>query len=153
MQKYFLFFIILFLSTASFGQSGYPYQDIKLEKPSDYNATEPLALSAATFLLTTPFIEVDVNRANAFLFLTTWMEGAKNYNFYTQGVVQQINTDKNLLSLYIAAMAKYSLEHKTELPDALTVEKNACKLLLAYCDDPANKFKLKKKLRTKLENN
>ena len=68
MQKYFLFFIILFLSTASFGQSGYPYQYIKLEKPSDYNATEPLALSAATFLLTTPFIEVDVNRANAILF-------------------------------------------------------------------------------------
>ena len=153
MHKLFLLFTILFFCTVSFCQTSYPYQDIKLEKPADYIATEPLALSAATFLLTTPFIELDVNRAHAFLFLTTWMEGAKNYNFYTQGIVQQINTDKNLLSLYIAAMAKYSLEHKTESPAALVVEKNACKLLLAYCDDPAHNFKLKKKLRTKLENN
>ena len=148
-------FLIAFLLTSNicWCQNAYPYQDIKLEKPADYKGTEPLALSAASFLLGTPFDEVNADRAAALQFLVKWMTGTKEYNFYMQGKVAELGSDQNLLSLYIAAMAKYSLENKASAVNALTVEQHASKLVLAYCDDAKNNFKLKKKSRKILETN
>lgn len=153
MYKFFLFAFLTCTCTASLCQTVYPYQDIKLEKPTDYSETEPLALSAATFLLTTPFAEPDANRKNALTFLSNWVIGAKNYQFYMRGIVTDIQDDKNLLSLFIAAMVKYTLENKKEAVNPMTVERNAARLVLAYCDNPKHNFKLKKKYRKLLENN
>lgn len=148
-------FILFFILTAAISnaQIAYPYQDIKLEKPADFKATESLALSAATFVLTTPFLEADINRVNTLKFLNDWMSGTKDYQFYYKGKATDISIDINLLSMYIAAMAKYSLENKTESVNPMKVELNASKLVLAYCDDPKNNFKLKKKYRKILETN
>ncbi len=151
MNKLFILLVTICFSLASKSQIIYPYQDIKLEKPADYVATEPMALSAATFLLTTPFIEVDAGRGGALIFLSNWMAGTKNYHFYLDGVAAGISTDKNLLSLFVAAMVKYSLENKNPLPAPLQVEAGAAKLVLAYCDDTKNNFNLKKKYRKSLE--
>jgi hypothetical protein len=132
-------------------QTVYPYQDIKLEKPSDYKETEAMALSATNFLLGTPFIEVDVNRSNALIFLNKWMSGTRDYQFYLQGFIQDISADINLLSLYIPAMIKYTLENKKDAVNPIKVEQQASQIVLAYCNDPKNNFKLKKKLRKLLE--
>jgi hypothetical protein len=70
-----------------------------------------------------------------------------------QGKVAELGIDQNLLSLFIAAMVKYSLENKAEAVNALTVESNASKLVIAYCDNPKNNFKLRKKSRKILETN
>ncbi|MEP7238636.1 MAG: hypothetical protein ABI685_12245 [Ferruginibacter sp.] len=153
MRRLLFSFLLVCFYCVSNAQMIYPYQDIKLQKPSDYKETEPLALSAATFLLSTPFVEVDANRAGALTFLSNWMMGTKDYNFYMQGKVSEINTDGNLLSLFLAAMVKYSLENKADAGIPLKVESNAAKLVLAYCDDPKNNFKLKKKYRKLFENN
>lgn len=151
-KKIILFTSILFSSSKSFCQIDYPYQDIKLEKPSDYVETEPMALSAANFLLNTPFENDDFKRTNAIKFLTNWIQGAKGYNFYTQGVAEQLKTDLNLLMLFIAAMVKYNLEHKGKEVNSLVMEKEICIWLLNYTDNPANHFTIKKKLRKILEN-
>lgn len=152
MKRSYLFLILLLsLCNSSIAQIVYPYRDIKLEKPADYKATEPMALSAANALITTPFIEVDEGRAGALTFLNAWISGTKEYQFYYQGVVQDISVDGNLLSLYIAAMVKYTLENKATAVNPLQVEQQACKILLAYCDDTKNNFKLKKKFRKVLE--
>ncbi len=153
MNKFLLFILLIFISTVSLCQVVYPYKDIKLEKPSDYKETEPMALSAATFILTTVFAETDANRFGALEFLSNWMTGTKEYNFYTKGKVTDIGSDKNLLGLYMAAMVRYSLENKTESVNPMKVELNASRLVLAYCDDPKNNFKLKKKYRKLLETN
>ena len=153
MNKFLLFFVLVMTSNISWCQNHYPYQDIKLEKAADYKGTEPLALSAATFLLTTPFDEIDADRVAALQFIVKWMTGTKDHNFYMQGKVAELGADNNLLSLFIAAMVKYSLENKAEPLNALAIELNACKLVLAYCDNPKNNFKLKKKLRKILESN
>jgi hypothetical protein len=153
MNKFLLLFVLVMISNISWCQNHYPYQDIKLEKPADYKGTEPLALSAATFLLGTPFNETDAERIAALQFIVKWMTGTKDHNFYMQGKVAGISSDNNLLSLFIAAMVKYSLENKAEAINAMTVELNASRLVLAYCDDPKNNFKLKKKLRKILETN
>lgn len=146
---FFLFFLCL-ISIAN-AQLVYPYDDIKLEKPGDYIATEPMALSAATFLLTTPFAETDEKRLGAMKFLSNWMVGAKTYSFYLQGTVQELRDDVNLLQIYIAAMARYGLENKAAAANPMTVEMNAAKMVIAYCDDTKNNLKLKKKYRKILE--
>ncbi|HQW84864.1 MAG TPA: hypothetical protein PK987_10395 [Ferruginibacter sp.] len=153
MNKLFLFVLLFCIGSDAFCQSVYPYQDIKLERPSDYIETEPFALSAANYVLTTVFDEESVTRQNAVKFLATWVSGSKKYNFYTQNVGEYIRSDLNLLSLFFAAMVKYNLEHKENPADAITVEKNACKIVLEYCNNPSNKFNLKKKFRKKLEEN
>ncbi|MBS1752891.1 MAG: hypothetical protein KF741_11120 [Ferruginibacter sp.] len=153
MNRLLLFFLLLCTGIVSNGQAIYPYQDIKLEKPSDYIETEPFALSAANYVLTTTFDAESISRQNAVKFLADWVSGAKKYNFYMQNVAEYIRSDIDLLSLFIAAMAKYNLEHKQNPADALTVEKNACRMVLDYCNKPANKFNLKKKFRKKLEEN
>jgi hypothetical protein len=153
MNRFLLFIFLACTYTVSLSQKVYPYQDIKLEKPTDYAETKPLALSAATFLLTTAFVELDANRAAALEFLSNWVTGTKDPQFYMQGMVADISDDRNLLSLFIAAMVKYSLENKTEAANPMTIERNAAKLVLAYCDDPKNNFKLKKRYRKLLENN
>jgi hypothetical protein len=151
MHKFFFLFFIVCFCNVSIAQIVYPYRDIKLEKPSDYKATEGMALSAANFLITTPFAEVDEGRAGALIFLNAWMGGTKDYQFYYQGIAQDISVDKNLLSLFIAAMVKYTLENKAEAVNPIKVEQHAAEILLAYCDDQKNNFKLKKKLRKLLE--
>jgi hypothetical protein len=151
MRKLLFSLLLICICCVSNAQMVYPYQDIKLEKPSDYKETEPMALSASNFLLTTPFAEVDAGRDGALSFLTAWMTGTKDYQFYLKGFVEDISVDKNVLTLYVAAMAKYTLENKAEAVNPIKVEHQACKIVLAYCDDPKNNFKLKKKLRKLLE--
>jgi hypothetical protein len=148
-------FLMLFICTYIFAnaQLVYPYGDIKLEKPGDYVATEPMALSAASFLLTSPFSETDANRLAAMKFLSAWMEGAKSYSFYLQGTAKELSEDFYLYQLYIIAMAKYTLENKVAAANPMTVDKNAAKIVLAYCDEAKNNFKLKKKYRKILEKN
>jgi hypothetical protein len=151
MRKFLFSFLLICLCYVSNAQMVYPYQDIKLEKPSDYKETEAMALSAAKFLLGTPFVEADVNRNNALMFLNKWVTGAKDYQFYLQGYVMDISEDLSLLSLYIPAMVKYTLENKTEAVNPIKVEQHASQIVLAYCNDAKNNFKLKKKFRKLLE--
>ena len=153
MNKFLFFLLFICFYNISVCQTAYPYQDIKLEKPSDYKETEPLALLAATFILTTPFVEVDTDRSGALQFLSSWISGTKDYSFNMQGIVADIGSDKNLLSIFVAAMVKYSLENKQASVNPLTVELNAAKMVITYCDDPKNNFKLKKKSRKLLEKN
>lgn len=152
MRKFLFIGCLLFIKNVA-GAQTYPYRDIKLEKPADYKATEKMALSAANFLLKTPFVEVDANRGGALKFLNDWMTGTKDYQFYFKGKASDIADDLSLFSLFLAAMAKFTLENKAEAANPLNVDKNAAKIVLAYCDDPKNNFKLKKKYRKILENN
>jgi hypothetical protein len=149
-----LFFLFFFcISNIAPAQFVYPYGDIKLEKPGDYIATEPMALSAANSLLSNPFVVADENRLGAIKFLSSWMAGTKSYSFYMKGMAQDVSDDVNLIQLYVAAMAKFTLENRLTSANPLTVDANAAKMVLAYCDDPKNNFKLKKKYRKILEKN
>ena len=151
MRKLLFSFLLFCLCNISMAQMVYPYRDIKLEKPSDYKETETMALSAAKFLLSTPFVEIDADRGGALTFLNNWMTGAKDYQFYLQGFIVDISADINLLSLYIPAMIKFTLENKAEAVNPMKVEQQTAKLVLAYCNDPKNNFRLKKKFRKLLE--
>lgn len=103
--------------------------------------------------MNTPFSEKDLGIGKAFQFLSKWVLGAKAYNFYLKGKIMDLSADNNIFSLYIAAMVKYSLENKTEAVNPMKVELNSSRLVLDYCNDAKNNFKLKKKYRKLLETN
>ena len=151
MRKFLFFLLFIFISNIAICQTVFPYLDIKLEKPADYKGTEPLALSTARSLLSTPFLADDANRIRGIEFLSNWATGTTTCQFYMKGVVEEISTEADLLGLYLAAMVKFTIENKIEAVNPLVVEKNACRLVLAYCDNPVNNFKLKKKVRKILE--
>ena len=153
MRKVLFFFLLICMGNMAGAQLIYPYGDIKLEKPSDYKETEKLALSAATYLISTPFAEGDADRNAAFKFLNDWMIGTKDYQFYLQGKAAEIMEDRDLVRFFVAAMAKYTFENKAGAANPLVVDQNASKMVIAYCDNPKNNFKLKKKYRKILEKN
>ena len=153
MHKILFLFLLICQGKMAGSQVIYPYADIKLEKPSDYKETEKLALSAATFLISTPFAEGNADRNAAFKFLNDWMIGTKEYQFYLQGKAAEIMEDRDLVRLFIAAMAKYTIENKAGAANPITVDQNVSKMVLAYCDNPKNNCKLKKKYRKILEKN
>ncbi len=147
--------IIAFLLcvNCSFSQAVYPYQEVRLDKPSDYKAAEPFAMSAANFLLTTPFKKKDHDREQAFEFLIKWTAGDKDYNFNITGVILEVVEEKDLMQLLLAAMTKFCLENKTLGSNLKLIETSSVKMVLDYCNNPSNNFTLKKKHRKKLESN
>lgn len=151
MIKYLFMFFLTFPLLNVSGQAGFPYQDIKLEKPGDYAATEPLALSAANFIMTTAFELYDKDRAVALQFLSNWVTGATNYSFHLKGKVTELASDANVLSLFIAALVKYTLENKAEAVNPIQIDAKAAEMVLAYCANEKNNFKLKKKYKRILE--
>jgi hypothetical protein len=81
------------------------------------------------------------------------MSGTPDYGFTMDGVSGKIIKGNNeLLSLYMASMAKYSLDNKSSA-DINMVRLNAIKILLAYCENPANNLKMTKGLKKLSEAN
>lgn len=153
MSKLVFFIALLFSCGISFSQTYYPYQDIKMETPAEFKAAEPIALHAATTLLSTPFKKDDADRARALKFLVKWMNGTKEFKFSISAKIQEIVDDHDFFGLYTAAMAKFCLENKNLAGTIQVVEDSSCKLVLDYCENPSNNFPLKKKHRRVLEKN
>lgn len=150
MYKLLLLAFLVFNTPVS-GQSLFPYEEISLVKPADFRAAEPMALSAADYLLSTPFDANNHDRDRAFQFLVRWSGGDKDYNFRLQGTILDVADDKQLMTLLVPAMTKFCLENKVLGNNPAIIEKNAVKMVLNYCNNPANKFTLKKRARKKLE--
>lgn len=151
MKKIFFFLFSLSVSTFSFSQVVYPYQEIKLQTPADYKDAIPMAKSATTFILATPFSATDKNRKEAVKFLSNWMAGNKEYVFQSLPTLQDIAEDQDLVGLFVAAMAKFGFENKALIENAKMMDDSARKTVLAYCDNPTNNFKLRKKYRKLLQ--
>lgn len=153
MNKILLIALVLLCSKMANAQSIYPYGEIQLKAPADYKTAEPFALNAANFLLSTRYKEKDIDRESAFNFLIRWTQGDRDYRFDLTGVILEVADEKELMSLFIPAMVKFCLENKTLGSNTSLIEKSAVKTVLDYCNNPANNFTLKKKLRKKLEAN
>ncbi|MEO5890820.1 MAG: hypothetical protein ABIQ31_11230 [Ferruginibacter sp.] len=121
---------------------------IKLEKTSDYKAADPFVLQTATYLLSTPFKKESPDRLNSLRFISKWMFGTPDHSFVfndMQAIVGKDNSD--LLGLYMASMAKYTLENKAASKDPKVVKLNAMILLLNYCENKDNNVKMSKQLK------
>ena len=151
MNKFSFLVFFLFCSNHSFAQFVYPYGEIKLDKPADYKVAEPVAMNAATFLLSTAYKKDDGDREKAFLFLVKWTRGNPDYHFELHGVILELKDNRELMSLFMPAMVKFCLENKTLASNVILIESGAVKTVLDYSNDSTKNFTLTKKIRKKLE--
>jgi hypothetical protein len=121
---------------------------IKLEKASDYKAADPFVLQTANFLLSSPFTKDNAERTNSLRFISKWMHGTPDYSFVLNDMADKIGKDNNdLLGLYVAALAKFTLENKAVAKDPKLLKLNSVNLLLNYCENHDNNIKMSKQLK------
>ena len=139
--------IFIFCCLYSKGQTLPDFNLIKLEKPADYKTAEPFALQTARYLLSTPLKKDDAERLNSLRFIGKWMFGTPDYSFVFTEVGDKIGKDNDLLGVYMAALAKYTLENKAAAKDQKVAKLNALVLLLDYCGQKDNNCRMTKQLK------
>jgi hypothetical protein len=148
MKKIICPLLFVLISHASFAQDLPDYDAIVLEKAADYPAADAAALSAATYLFSTPFRKNDLARLKSLQFLIKWMTGTPDYSFTLDEVASKIiKGNDDLLGLYMAAMTKYSLENKPSSKDPKLVKLNSITILLNYCEYKDNNMGMTKQLK------
>jgi hypothetical protein len=147
MKKLFALLPLFYFQT-SFSQDLPDYDNIKLIEKADYKVAEPAVIKAATYMLSTPYEKNDVNRLKSLQFIMKWMTGTPDYSFALDASVSKLTKgNDDLLGFYLATMTKYCLENPANAKDEKLVKLNAVKMLITYCDNPANNIKMTKQLK------
>lgn len=146
-MKKIIVILLAFCSIYANAQTVPDFDQIKIEKATDYKAAEPFVLQTANYLLTTPIIKDSKDRLNSLKFIGKWMNGTPDHSYIFSDIPDKIGRDNDILGLYMAAMAKYSLDNKTVSKDAKLVKLNALILVLDYCEVKENKVRMTKQLK------
>jgi hypothetical protein len=148
MKKTFVTLLVCFVSCFAFGQSLPDFKAIKIENAADCKTAEPHVLQAANYNLSTPFSSKDITRLESLSFLVRWMSATPDYQFtIDQTVSKLMKGNDDVLGLYMAAMAKYAVENKSNSKDQNLIKLNAVSSILTYAENPVNNFKLTKNLK------
>ncbi len=159
MKPIFLLTSLLFLcfSLVSHAQDYEALKNIKLKDQSDCQKAEEKVVECSTYLLSTPLEKNNIDRLYSVQFLMRWMEATPDYTFDLDETVTKISKSNNdILSIYLASMAKFVLENKDKSKDPKEVKFNSIVTLLNYCEAASNKValnsELKKMIKAKSEN-
>ena len=151
MKRTILIFLV-FLAKFSIAQTVPDFDLIKLDKVSDYKAAEPFVLQTSTYLLSTPFDSKNENRSKSLQFIARWMSGTAEQSFVLDDAASKIiKGNDDLIGIYLAAMAKFSLENKQLAKDPKVVKLNAINSLLDYSSNKINNLKPGKQLKKLLD--
>ncbi|MBL7731131.1 MAG: hypothetical protein JNM88_08140 [Chitinophagaceae bacterium] len=153
MKKLFILLLAVMTFAKSFSQSLPNYDEIRLDKKEDFNATaNDAALQAATYLLSTPMDANSIDRLKSLQYILKWMSGTPDYSFtLDEQATKFAKGNDDLLGLYLAAMTKYVLENKQAAEDKDKIKLNAVKLIIAYAKDTKNNVKINKELKKVIE--
>jgi hypothetical protein len=147
-RKFFLLALLIFLSGHLTAQSLPKLDLIRLERASDYKAANPFALQTAIYLLSTPFDKENQDRIKGLEFIVKWMSGTPDHSFVIDDVEGKVTKgDPDVLGLYLAALTRYTLENKEAAKDINNLKLNGVILLLNYCENKNNNFKMTKQLK------
>ena len=139
MRNFLLLFLIL-IGVNSSGQSA--YNEIKLETTGDYKLAEPSVLKAANYLFTTKYDKENLERLYAIEFIMKWMGGTPDFTFEVdENFTKPFISETDLLGLYMSAIAKFALEHKTKADDTRAVNLGAAKMVAEYSNKSSNNLK------------
>lgn len=150
MVKNILLALFMVFGLSLYAQNNINYADVKLETEDDFKAAEPLVIGAADYVLSNPITGENVDYNYAIQFVLAWMGGTPDYTFSLDSM-DKLGGDVFLSSVYIASLAKYTLEHKSEATDDKLLRNGAWKLFLDYCNNPVNKVKKNKHLNKLLK--
>jgi hypothetical protein len=147
MKQYFLI-VFSFCSSCLCAQTLPDFDQIKMEKTSDYKTAEPFVLQTSNYLLSIPFKKENKDRLNSLRFISKWMNGTPDYSFSFTDMAEKIGKENyDLIGLYMASMAKYTLENKASAKDTKQVKLNAMILLINYCENKDNDIRMSKQLK------
>lgn len=148
-----ILFSILFLSIV-FGvssQSTSQYDNIPLNSAAAYRKAEPQVILASDYVYSTPIDKENVNRTQAISFVMKWMAGTSDYSFGMDETITKIsNGDNEILGIYFISLAKYALS-KGKGVDRDELKYNAYVMLAAYCENPANNFRMRGEVKKMID--
>lgn len=142
--------VLFFIACNTFaGAQSLPMFDlIKLEKPVDYKAADPFVLQTANYLLSVPYMKDNKDRTSALQFMSKWMNGTIDYSFSFGETERKMFSENNeLFGVYMASLAKYTLENKVAAKDSKVAKLNALIMMLDYCEQKSNNIKYSKQLK------
>lgn len=134
-----IFAFLFLLSLGLQGQELPNLKNIKLNKKASYKHAETTVSKVVDYLFQTPIDKKNKSRNNAGQFLVEWMNGTPDYVFYMEEKETSFfNTDSDLLLMYMAALAKFSLAKPTE-KDKKIQALGAMNLVLPYLYQQSDK--------------
>ena len=147
-MKHLIVLILIVCNIHSGAQSLPRFDLIKLEKPADYKAADPFILQTANYLLSVPYMKDNKDRVSALQFMNKWMNGTNDYSFAFGEPERKLFSDNNeLFGVYMAALAKYTLENKAAAKDSKVAKTNALSTMLDYCSVKSNNVRSSKQLK------
>jgi len=146
MKKSLIILLLNIGTFACFSQNLPNFLDIPLKDSSDYKMAEKEVILAADFLLeTTPY---ERKRGEAHQFLSRWMEGTPYYNFRVDETAAKIyEMNANLMGVYLAAMAKFTIENQNIIDNKEVIELATIQQLISYCKNSAHNIPIKGALK------
>lgn len=152
MKKCFILLLVL-TSFASFAQTD--FSKVKLTNNAELKAAEKSVMEASNYLLSTPLDAKDAKRAAAEKFINDWEVGTEDYSFIIQDqFIEKLESDsKGLKGIYLATMAKITLENPKENEDVPGLMIKGVKGVLAYAEKPANKVQMTETIKKLIEIN
>lgn len=153
MRKFIFTLAVCIIATRSHAQSLPDLDGIKLDAKSDFNETaEKAVMQASDYLLTTPLEKGNIDRLKATRYVLRWMSGTPDYQFsIDESAVKLTKKNEDLLGVYMAAMVKNALEHKTDPKDPEKAKLNTIKMVIAYAKVPGNNVKISGDLKKAVE--
>lgn len=134
-----IFAFLFLLSLGLQGQELPNLKNIKLNKKASYKHAETTVSKVVDYLFQTPIDKKNKSRNNAGQFLVEWMNGTPDYVFYMEEKETSFfNTNSDLLLMYMAALAKFSLAKPTE-KDKKIQALGAMNLVLPYLYQQSDK--------------
>lgn len=134
-----IFAFLFLLSLGLQGQELPNLKNIKLNKKASYKHAETTVSKVVDYLFQTPIDKKNKSRNNAGQFLVEWMNGTPDYVFYMEEKETSFfNTDSDLLLMYMAALARFSLAKPTE-KDKKIQALGAMNLVLPYLYQQSDK--------------
>ena len=146
--------VIVLFSTCltSFAQDPEEWQALSFESREDYKKNQDKILECANFVLTGPAEPTNPARKSAMSALSKWMSGTPDYSFVIdESISKLMEKNEAVLSIYMAAMTKYTLDHKDTKITPADLKLNAFEQLLDYSEIPGNKVPMTKDLKKAIE--
>lgn len=146
---------ILFYITAIsvFSQNTSQYDNIPLNSAAAFRKAEPQVILAADYAYSSPIDKENMNRKNAISFVMKWMAGTSDYSFGMDETISKISNGENeILGIYFISLAKYALS-KGKGVDREDAKYNAYVMLINYCENPANNFRIRGEVKKMIEAN
>lgn len=118
-------------------------RDMELKNEIDCRLMQPQIVICADYILSTPVNAADKNRAYAIAAVKRWMQATPDYKYHVEkNVAKILDKEGNVMSVFVAAMTKFSIENPTKGNDKQAVAWYAWNTVLDYAFNPANNIKL-----------